>query len=69
MKIVVFSDSHGTISDVVEVALAEHPDKILFLGDCWGGLRAFYVCGTGHPGGGGPRQLRLPAHRAVGTAD
>ncbi len=36
MKIVVFSDSHGTISDVVEVALAEHPDKILFLGDCWG---------------------------------
>ncbi len=35
MKIVVFSDSHGNVSDMVEVALAENPDQILFLGDCW----------------------------------
>lgn len=35
MKIVVFSDSHGSISDMAEAALSEQPNLILFLGDCW----------------------------------
>jgi hypothetical protein len=35
MKLLVFSDSHGTVSAMVDAALEEKPDEILFLGDCW----------------------------------
>lgn len=33
MKILVFSDSHGHIGDMVEAVEKEHPDHIFFLGD------------------------------------
>lgn len=41
MKLVVFSDSHGTISDMVDIALEENPNQILFLGDCWSDVGHF----------------------------
>ncbi len=33
MKYVIFSDSHGIVSDMESVVFREKPDKILFLGD------------------------------------
>lgn len=35
MKILVLSDSHGELSNMVRAVEAEAPDQIFHLGDCW----------------------------------
>lgn len=35
MKILVLSDSHGNVRDMVKVVEREQPQMILHLGDCW----------------------------------
>ncbi|MCD8147103.1 MAG: YfcE family phosphodiesterase [Clostridiales bacterium] len=34
MKIIVFSDSHGNVSNMIEVVEREAPDRVFHLGDC-----------------------------------
>ncbi|MBR4027224.1 MAG: metallophosphoesterase [Lachnospiraceae bacterium] len=34
-KILVFSDSHGNIENMIEVVQNNRPDMIIHLGDCW----------------------------------
>ena len=41
-KILVLSDSHGNLQNMIWAVKKEKPDRIIHLGDCWGGcLSAF----------------------------
>ena len=35
MKILVFSDSHGNVSNMAAAVERQHPDLVVHLGDCW----------------------------------
>lgn len=35
IKLLIFSDSHGRMGGMLEIAEKERPDEILHLGDCW----------------------------------
>ena len=35
MKLLVMSDSHGNVANMLQAVQLENPDRILHLGDCW----------------------------------
>lgn len=58
MKILVLSDSHGNISNMVRAAEAESPRMIIHLGDCWRDAEALEA-----------RFPELPLYQVPGNCD
>lgn len=60
MKVLIYSDSHGDISSIVEIFEKEKPDLIISAGDNAGDFREFKLCYN---------ELQIPYHVVRGNCD
>ncbi|MFQ7716849.1 MAG: hypothetical protein ACLRIT_10365 [Blautia sp.] len=51
-KILVLSESHGNVNNMVTAVRNTHPDQIIHLGDCWVDERAAPAISDDHDGTG-----------------